>query len=161
MTYIEESCLEDDCSTPVFSRGLCQRHYASFRKSGTLESRALPPFSAARVKASLRPIPVPRSERPKKEPKYLKPNHKLTRVEFESIWEAQEGKCPVCGECLDTVKKLCVDHDHSCCPSGSSCGKCVRGLLCGNCNSAIGFLKDDPALLLRASTYLVNNRRSF
>lgn len=33
----------------------------------------------------------------------------------------------------------------------------VRGLLCGNCNRAIGLLKDDIKSLERAIEYLKNN----
>jgi hypothetical protein len=49
---------------------------------------------------------------------------------------------------------LAVDHNHGCCPGEKSCGKCVRGLLCDNCNQAIGKFRDDPELLLKAAEYL-------
>lgn len=49
---------------------------------------------------------------------------------------------------------LVVDHDHACCPGERSCGVCVRGFLCGNCNSAIGLLGDSVDVALRASAYL-------
>lgn len=38
---------------------------------------------------------------------------------------------------------LVVDHDHACCPGATSCGLCIRGLLCTQCNCAAGLLGDD------------------
>lgn len=61
----------------------------------------------------------------------LKHRYGLTVEEYKSMLEAAGGKCECCGE----VSKLCVDHCHS-------TGK-VRGLLCRNCNSALGYLKED------------------
>lgn len=47
-----------------------------------------------------------------------------------------------------------IDHDHSCCPGKGSCGKCVRGILCRNCNVGLGFLKDSIPRLEDAISYL-------
>lgn len=55
----------------------------------------------------------------------------------------EDGKCAVCSEKHDVLN---VDHSHE---TGN-----VRGLLCGNCNRAIGIMKDDAELLRKAITYL-------
>jgi Recombination endonuclease VII len=45
--------------------------------------------------------------------------------------------CQACG----SFNKLCIDHDHSCCSYSGSCGNCIRGVLCSDCNSAEGFIR--------------------
>jgi hypothetical protein len=35
-----------------------------------------------------------------------------------------------------------VDHDHRHCPGTEGCRQCVRGLLCGKCNSGLGWIGD-------------------
>jgi len=58
----------------------------------------------------------------------------------------QDGKCEICGnKCIKNVS-LSVDHDHE-------TGK-VRGLLCHNCNTGLGYYYDNPETLRRAATYL-------
>ena len=81
--------------------------------------------------------------------------HGLTTAE-KIAWLDETGwKCFVCGDPFADVSEARVDHDHGCCPTSlGSCGKCRRGLLCGNCNSGIGMLRDDPALLEAAAAYL-------
>jgi hypothetical protein len=59
------------------------------------------------------------------------------------INDALGAGCAICGS---MTRRLCIDHDHE---TGE-----FRGALCHRCNSAIGFLDDDPALLRKATTYL-------
>lgn len=55
--------------------------------------------------------------------------------------------CGICGsDGLQDRQRLGIDHDHE---TGE-----VRGILCQKCNSAIGMLGDDLALLLAAVAYL-------
>jgi len=68
--------------------------------------------------------------------------------------EDQAGVCAICGLINENGRMLAVDHDHSCCPGDRSCGKCVRKLLCGDCNMGLGKFKDDVELLAKAISYL-------
>jgi hypothetical protein len=73
---------------------------------------------------------------------------------------AQDGRCAIClaekpGGRHETWN---IDHDHSCCPGSRSCGKCVRGLLCMECNQGLGKFDDDPQRLIRAAAYLTGQR---
>ncbi len=79
-------------------------------------------------------------------------------IDFDAMWVEQKGICACCGTAmLPTGRELlsvCVDHDKSCCPDDTSCGKCVRGLIHWRCNVVLGYMKDDPAPLRRAAEYL-------
>jgi hypothetical protein len=71
----------------------------------------------------------------------------ITLEQYEEMSERQLGLCAICvrPESIEGAS-LSVDHCHS---TGL-----VRGLLCRTCNSAIGFLGDDPSMLQRAIDYL-------
>ena len=47
----------------------------------------------------------------------------------------QGGACAICER---TDRPLQVDHDHRHCPGREGCRQCVRGALCGRCNTALG-----------------------
>lgn len=80
--------------------------------------------------------------------------HGLTPERFDELLATQLGRCAICRRELDRYAKTThIDHDRGCCPTSRSCGKCVRGLLCHWCNTAIG-LMPDPASLRAAATYL-------
>lgn len=72
--------------------------------------------------------------------------------EYLALLDRQNGLCAICGRAERHVYKdgrspaLSVDHNHQ-------TGAC-RGLLCKNCNNAIGLLDDNPELIRRALHYL-------
>ena len=78
----------------------------------------------------------------------LKRNYNLTEESFHNMLELQENKCLICGKVFDFTIKMeaCIDHDHT-------TGK-VRGLLCTQCNSGLGFFKDNIEYLKKAIEYL-------
>jgi hypothetical protein len=76
-------------------------------------------------------------------------------------------RCEICGLDVSERRKdhkgrlratFALDHDHSCCPGGTSCGECLRGLLCQHCNAAIGHLGDSSATIASAVRYLTRAR---
>lgn len=77
----------------------------------------------------------------------------IEEEDYLALLESQHGKCAICSQEPET-KLLAVDHDHSCCPGQKSCGDCIRGLLCSNCNTALGLLDDSIERLRRAQAYL-------
>lgn len=86
--------------------------------------------------------------------------HGLTIEQREAILQYQNGGCAICETKTPGGKynQFHVDHDHSCCPGSRSCGKCIRGLLCHNCNTALGLFGDDITGLMSAVNYLLSSR---
>ena len=76
--------------------------------------------------------------------------HNITKEQYELLLSKHSGNCWICKD----IKASVIDHDHSCCSGAWSCGKCIRGVLCSNCNTAIGLLKDSKNLLEQAKEYL-------
>ena len=76
--------------------------------------------------------------------------------DYITLEKAQNGVCKICNQTEKHRKRLSVDHDHACCPGATSCGSCVRGLLCSNCNKTLGMVKDDVNILQNMIEYLNN-----
>ena len=72
---------------------------------------------------------------------HLKKKYNMTVEEYDRMMAAADG-CEICGN----GDKLVVDHNHA---TGE-----VRGPLCGNCNRAIGLMRDDPRTLRAAADYV-------
>ena len=73
--------------------------------------------------------------------------YNISSDQYNELFILQEGKCLICGTHQSELDRaLCVDHDHT--------TNKIRGLLCGNCNSGLGFFKENINLLLRAINYL-------
>lgn len=79
--------------------------------------------------------------------------HGISQERYMQMASEQGGKCRICREVVD-IRKFQVDHDHECCSGSWSCGKCVRCLLCVNCNRGLGHFRDDPWRLHRAAQLL-------
>lgn len=82
----------------------------------------------------------------------LRTTYGITVEDWQAMFEAQEGRCGICGRHEDEVlwaegrRGLVVDHCHD-------TGR-VRGLLCNGCNRGIGYLGDSQAVLQAAVAWL-------
>lgn len=85
---------------------------------------------------------------------YLKSTYNLTIDQYNKMLINQSGLCDICEVQITSEKYFDVDHDHSCCSGYKSCGNCVRGLICFNCNSVLGHSKDSINILEKTITYI-------
>lgn len=79
--------------------------------------------------------------------KSLKQLYGITVEQYDSIFTDQNGNCKICGiNQSKLTKPLFVDHCHY--------TEKIRGLLCGKCNSGLGFFCDSSELLAKAKEYI-------
>lgn len=75
--------------------------------------------------------------------------YNITADDYYSMLEKQNYKCAICNSDSNknnSREKMFIDHCHE-------TGK-VRGLLCSNCNMALGLFNDDTETLNKAIAYL-------
>lgn len=77
----------------------------------------------------------------------LRHNFGITLEQYNEMLERQDHCCAICTRPETSfTRRLSVDHHHL---TGG-----IRGLLCGDCNSGLGYFKDSPQLLENALYYL-------
>lgn len=74
----------------------------------------------------------------------LKTWYGLTEEDYSNLLAKQDGVCAICKN--ESLMSLSVDHNHT-------TGK-VRGLLCGMCNTGLGYFRDNAESLKNAALYL-------
>lgn len=146
-------CSFPECGRMARNSGLCDSH-ADQRRKG----RELTPI---REKGEWVLCPVPRCGREMNPFYNMCTKHRTRAKHYGLTWDEgfklfSRQHCDACG---DLLRQGTIDHDHSCCPGEGSCGKCVRGVLCGSCNKMLGYARDDPERLQAAISYLRRVRR--
>ena len=76
---------------------------------------------------------------------HLKQTYGISLADYDAMLYNQGGVCLICRQSPDKMR-LAVDHDHK-------TGK-IRGLLCSNCNIALGAVNDDIEILCSMIGYL-------
>lgn len=117
------------CGEPAVSLGLCSACYQRKHKKR----------------------PTPEKARARR----IKHRYGITLEQYDAMVEQRGNRCDVCGDPPSAANtrahwngKLCIDHCHD-------TGR-VRGLLCNDCNLAVGYGKTS-AILERAAAYLRRN----
>ena len=88
----------------------------------------------------------------KESQKLLHHNHKkyerrgITKEQYDIVFEAQEGLCAICKQPPKNTHALAMDHNHK--------TNEFRGLLCKECNRALGLFCDNIDVLTNAVIYL-------
>ncbi|MGW6021670.1 endonuclease domain-containing protein [Streptomyces sp. NPDC055099] len=154
---IHRNCRFDNCQRAALAKGLCNGHYqqqsagrplAPLRRKrdnatyqamvesgfveclGCGENKPTSAYSAVNRAGALRPYCKPcNSERVRLS------HYNVTKEFLDQLWRFQGERCAICGITEAGMRTPHVDHDHSCCKVGRSCGMCVRGLVCSNCNA--------------------------
>ena len=85
---------------------------------------------------------------------YLKRNYGLTFEEFEAMLSDQDNCCAICKSTkpLGRHKRFNVDHHNK---TGNG-----RGLLCSNCNTALGLVNDNIHTLKSMIQYLESHEET-
>lgn len=79
----------------------------------------------------------------------------ISREKFDALFDSQGNLCAICRSDSPGPNFWSVDHDHACCPgSDKTCGKCIRGILCSQCNHALGNARDSVEILSAMIAYL-------
>ena len=157
-------CTFPECSNPPESRkiDLCHSHRCQQRSGKLLTSfrkRDLSGSKSKNIRASEatarwreRNLEKVRSDQLAN---HYRRNH-LTKSQYEILVMQQNGCCAICGtdEPGRGNQGWSVDHDHLCCSGRWSCGKCVRGLLCHQCNIGLGSFHDSTIVMNSAIKYL-------
>jgi len=168
-------CCIPDCDDPHSARGYCASHYARWNRTGDAGAafsyrrrnpcerddqgrkqcrvcdKWLPETTFSRNSAST----------DGRSPRCTNCHYAAfiaRRYGVEPDWytetlRKQGGGCAICGT-IAYSRRLHVDHDHTHCAPDRGCPRCVRGLLCGPCNTGLGMFGEDEARLLAALDYL-------
>lgn len=144
-------CSVTGCDRPHDAKGYCKAHWAQAKRGRTpgpirdwgTYSHAEPPKCA--VDSCTKPAVT----------NGMCGSHNRAATNFnlnsEQLSELfAPGCCAACGG----TQRLSIDHDHACCSDSGSCGKCVRGLLCAWCNTALGQVGDSVERLELLIAYL-------
>lgn len=150
MTTVARTCSVEWCERALLAQGYCSGHYKRVKDKVDLEK----PFRIFVEKTGRCSIAT--CNRPDDHRNMCKMHYTRMRKYSLTPERAQElfvkTTCEICGR---SDAPLVIDHDHSCCPEKStSCGNCIRGVICARCNSGLGYFFENVVAMKAAIAYL-------
>lgn len=140
---LQPVCLVDGCERISYSKQLCRPHQDQINSGKPLKDpRAWGKYTA------LHPCLIDDCDRPAVARDLCgrhashSAKYRLEASEYVRIMLVGECENPGCTE----VVNLVIDHDHA---TGA-----VRGRLCNACNTALGFLKEQPERMIGLAQYV-------
>lgn len=147
-------CKVPGCGKPFKAKGFCNGHYSRHKEgkpTDTILEEYLPRTHETCIVEICEKKPIAKNLCRK----HLRWDRTYGIRDIERLNEFSLRVCEICASPDD----LHIDHDHTCCKGPyTTCGKCVRGVLCGRCNRALGLLRENPDLLLKGVDYLRKSR---
>jgi len=92
---------------------------------------------------------------------YVVGAYSLTLEDYDDKVTRQNGVCAICRKPPVRDRHLAVDHDRRCCPGKTSCGNCVRDLLCIKCNTALGMIGDSMDIAMSIHNYILEHNLQY
>lgn len=147
-------CSVEGCNKEERALGLCNTHYVRHQRHGSTEFR--PRWKKTRP-CCIEGCDAPVYAHDMCIRHYAKnrdwSEKGLTTQGYLDLAERQKWVCAICErpenvvhESTGKARDLAVDHCHD--------TNVIRGLLCTNCNRALGLFQDSPELLRKAAAYL-------
>lgn len=127
-----KTCQVAECGEPARAKGMCRQHYNKTAWAARPADKR--PGSTQWRAAKIKQV------------------YGISQERYTDMYAACKGACEACGRAGDTCAPrhwkypLAIDHCHS---TGA-----VRGLLCNECNTALGMLHDDEGRIRALLDYL-------
>lgn len=150
-----DHCIVEGCDKPVKGKGLCGMHWARKLRHGHTRyaERTKPPKICTWPACENWLYASGFCHRHYIKVRTYKKGHGLEAAQTLALLTSHGPTCDICDGLQTTrnrassdVHDLYLDHHHG-------TGK-LRGLLCNNCNRALGMFKDSAELLRKAAAYL-------
>ena len=93
---------------------------------------------------------LPSQSKERRLDRHLRRSYGITLDQYNERLRDQSSRCAICHVSSTLLREgLCVDHDHT---TGL-----IRGLLCRNCNLAVGNMMDSATIAASAAAYLARH----